>query len=515
MPLSTQRQQKPKKSALPWLTLGVILFVTLFFVYLAAISQQNHTFRIFDNLAERQSQMLKVLVEKDIDFIGAAANFFHSVEPENWGQFPIFAEEVIQDSSSLIGLQWMPKVSKENLEEHMAKVRKQYPDFQLHTIPKDQPKQYGFILPEGEDAYIVSDIYPRSPRNTKLIGFYSSRDRFRLILEDITKTGDSNISDKIRLLQDGEDRGLEKTGMLVYHPVFSHQDDSLLGVMVGVVRTTRYFENLMLRTAAEQELVIQVKDIGFDAEDDPILFSSTGWSETEGLKIRKTISLQNREWILKFRLLAPMTANDKWTLASIALCGLVVGLLAAFVVNMISKEKYRLAQKVDEQTRELRYLVEHDTLTGIYNRRAFNSLFATMLEKDEPFSLVGFDIDKFKVINDRYGHAAGDKALQHVASIISEELNEGDFFARVGGDEFCILTYDTNPSILSAYLNRLIRKVASSPVECSPHQIDITLSVGAKPRTDENGEELMKAVDGLMYESKQAGRNCVSVSEVA
>lgn len=85
MPLNNQRHNQPKGSFLPWLTFGVIAFVTLLFVYLAALSQQNHTFRLFDNLAERQSQMLKVLVEKDIDFIGAAANFFHSVESEDWG----------------------------------------------------------------------------------------------------------------------------------------------------------------------------------------------------------------------------------------------------------------------------------------------------------------------------------------------------------------------------------------------------------------------------------------------
>ena len=106
MPLNNQRHNQPKGSFLPWLTFGVLAFVTLLFVYLAALSQQNHTFRLFDNLAERQSQMLKVLVEKDIDFIGAAANFFHSVEPEDLGQFHVFAEEMITDSSSLIGLQW-------------------------------------------------------------------------------------------------------------------------------------------------------------------------------------------------------------------------------------------------------------------------------------------------------------------------------------------------------------------------------------------------------------------------
>jgi len=431
MSLNKRKNNQSIGIALPWLTFGLIFIATLLFVYLAALNQQKHIIRLFDNLAERQSQNLKALIDKDLNYIGAAANFFHTVDPDGWNKFSVFSKEIVENSPSLIGLQWMPRVRKDNLDAHIEEVRKEFPDMQLYTIPHGQLKKYGYIFNDSADIYMVSDVYPRGEENEKLIGFYSSRERFQNILDNIKKTGQFNISDKVRLLQDGSDKRLNKEGILVFHPVYSNKEQKLLGVMVGVIRVTRYFEHLLYRTAVEQSLVIQVKDIGYEAEDDPILFESAEWSDVDGLKIRKTISLQNREWVLKFRLLSPMTANDKWILASITLCGLIVAILAAFVVNLISKEKYRLAKKLDERTRELRYLVEHDTLTGIYNRRAFNQYFADQIDKKEPFTLVGFDIDKFKVINDQHGHAVGDAALKHVADLLNEELDNGDFFARV------------------------------------------------------------------------------------
>ncbi|KOO10660.1 diguanylate cyclase, partial [Vibrio xuii] len=127
----------------------------------------------------------------------------------------------------------------------------------------------------------------------------------------------------VRLLQDGLDQSLKKTGLLVYHPVFdleSNQD--LIGVVVGVIRTTRYFANLVTRTSAEQELLIKVTDLGFDAEDDPTLYESDGFAHSDGMLISKTVTLPNREWVIEFKLVERMTNNDLLVLKSVAIGGL-------------------------------------------------------------------------------------------------------------------------------------------------------------------------------------------------
>ncbi|WP_411020003.1 hypothetical protein, partial [Salmonella sp. ZJHZ21_0168] len=75
-----------------------------------------------------------------------------------------------------------------------------FPNFQPFTVPKDGPKTYGYIFEHKEPIFIASDIYPRTPENLSLLGFYFSRKRFDLILDDISTNGRANVSDKVRLL---------------------------------------------------------------------------------------------------------------------------------------------------------------------------------------------------------------------------------------------------------------------------------------------------------------------------
>ncbi|NMV21005.1 sensor domain-containing diguanylate cyclase, partial [Vibrio parahaemolyticus] len=90
------------------------------------------------------------------------------------------------------------------------------------------------------------------------LGFYFSRKRFDLILDDISENGRANVSDKVRLLQDGYDKSIPKTGLLVFHPVFDFENKYLLGVVTGVIRSTVYFEDLITKTATELDMSVRV-----------------------------------------------------------------------------------------------------------------------------------------------------------------------------------------------------------------------------------------------------------------
>ncbi len=112
--------------------------------------------------------------------------FFYSNDVDSRDRFDRFAQQTINGSKSLIGLQWMQKVAVEDIAEHTAKMKAQYPSYRMFTIPKHGPKTYGYVL-DGEPVFIATDIYPNDPVNNGVLGFYSSRERFNLVIDNIKK----------------------------------------------------------------------------------------------------------------------------------------------------------------------------------------------------------------------------------------------------------------------------------------------------------------------------------------
>ncbi|MEZ8100121.1 sensor domain-containing diguanylate cyclase [Vibrio bivalvicida] len=508
------QQLTKKKYLYPFFAFIFTLMVTLYAVYFVYQSQFNYTVSLVDKLADQQAENLQQVVESDLQFIGAGANFFHATQPEDWHRFPVFADQIVSASQTLIALQWMPRIEQNQIVSHIQKVKRTYPFYEIYTVPKDGPKTLGYIMPNNEPIYPASDVYPRNQANFNALGYYSSRLRFQLVLDGIRETGLPSVSDKIRLLQDGLDRSLEKSGLLVYHPVFSAENsEELVGVVIGVIRSTRYFESIVVRTATEQDLLVKVTDIGFDAEDDPILYESINWDMTSGIEITKRVVLPNREWIVDFKLDKKTTDNDRIVLIGILMAGTVIACLSSYIVLLLVRDQEHLEVLLDERTKELQFLVDHDTLTGIYNRRAFSRYLTDKVSGQESFALAGFDIDNFKLINDHYGHVAGDEMLCHVAKTVQSNLEPSDVFVRMGGDEFCIISHITDRYELFNYLDRVGCAVATSAYEFDGKMIKCSLSIGAAIRRMENEEDIMQASDAQLYKSKQAGRNCVSIAE--
>ncbi|MFA0569047.1 sensor domain-containing diguanylate cyclase [Vibrio gallaecicus] len=511
MPNSADPITGLKKRTLPLLTFAASIAVTVLCLVFIAINQKESMLSNMDNIAERQVQSLRMFIKNDVAYIGSGANFFSSTERQYWDKFNTFAKRTIQGSKSLIGLQWMEKVSSDQIEAHTQRLKSLHPSYQLFTVPKDGPKTLGYIMGD-QPVFIASDIHPRTPENINLLGFYSSRERFQLIIDNILETREANLSDKVRLLQDGLDKHLEKTGMLVYHPVFDSDDKELLGVVIGVVRTTYYFENLLASTLVDLDIFIRVTDLGFDAEDDPILFETEGFAEVSGHQISKVISLPNRDWVVEFRIGSLISNGGYLVLVGMASVGVMISFLLAYIVNLQVREKERLSDMLDKKTEELRFLVEHDSLTELLNRRAFNTKLKGWLKSKPRFSLVGFDIDKFKGINDQFGHPAGDALLKHVSQIIGNQLHSSDYLFRLGGDEFCILTEVYEYDDLYDYLNEILELVSSTPIDYRGESLHCTLSVGAGIYDGETAEQLLQKADSHLYESKMNGRNQVTIA---
>ncbi|MFV0576611.1 MAG: diguanylate cyclase domain-containing protein [Vibrio sp.] len=467
------------------------------------------------NMTSKQADRLNDFVLRDMNTIGAAANFYHSTNPSDWVQFVTFSKQLFENSDSLIGLQWFEKVEKKNINNHILHTRIKYPNFNIYTIPDDMTKMQGYIFNDDRPIYIATDTFPRTPNNISLLGFYPSTEEFERIIDNLSRFGEPNLSDKIRLLQDQNEQSdgkpVIKDGILVYYPVFDKETPKLLGVIVGVIRLSHYFQDVVDELQTDKNFAVQILVQGFEIEDDSILFESEAWSKNNGIEVSKNIRLSNQNWVFKVKEEKILLKNDIITLVGIAILGVIISSLLAFVANLMTKEKEKLRLMLEEKTTDLRYLVEHDFLTGLHNRRAFNDKFAELLQEEKPFTLISFDIDRFKQINDKYGHAAGDAMLQHVAKVISSKLKATDMLARIGGDEFSIFTLRVEHKRLQHWVDGICDAIAESQYIFGDKAICCSISLGASIWEGETAELLQYQTDQALYLSKENGRNQATI----
>ncbi|MCM1983410.1 ammonium transporter [Lyngbya confervoides] len=175
------------------------------------------------------------------------------------------------------------------------------------------------------------------------------------------------------------------------------------------------------------------------------------------------------------------------------------------------------ARKVLES--ELRALAETDPLTGIHNRRSFLNGAAHLLmatrQEGQPLCVAILDVDHFKSINDTFGHATGDRALQHLVQICLTTLRQGDLLGRLGGEEFALILPQTPPDAGQMIAERLRRAVAESTLKVGQLKISLSISIGITPiAVSETLENALSRADQALYRAKHKGRNRVEVARI-
>ena len=147
-----------------------------------------------------------------------------------------------------------------------------------------------------------------------------------------------------------------------------------------------------------------------------------------------------------------------------------------------------------------------DPLTGLPNRRAL--MEAAVTAAPNLLALVIFDVDRFKGVNDTYGHMAGDAVLRSVGQMMAAELGPFGCVARVGGEEFALLSSGVSPEALATHLIAFLDRVRSTPVLVNGLAIRVTISAGVALREREDSlDELYSEADRALYAAKAAGRN--------
>jgi len=187
----------------------------------------------------------------------------------------------------------------------------------------------------------------------------------------------------------------------------------------------------------------------------------------------------------------------RWALTTTAL------IVAGAMIGVLKDSNAQLVEEVTEAARS-------DALTGLLNRRGFDERFAVELARarrqGERLSLLIGDLDRFKELNDAWGHQEGDEVLRVVGDTITETARESDAAARIGGEEFAILLPDTDEQ--GAYLAaERLRAAVQHACAHLPNGVTISVGVATFPQHGREGDSLMRAADGAVYMAKQLGRD--------
>jgi diguanylate cyclase (GGDEF)-like protein len=196
-------------------------------------------------------------------------------------------------------------------------------------------------------------------------------------------------------------------------------------------------------------------------------------------------------------------------LVTLVLCPIFASFIVATTLDLHHLESH------------MRYLASYDMLTDVLTRRLFFSNAERMLaiakRTEKSFSVAYIDIDNFKLINDKYGHTAGDEVLRKCAELLKSELRKSDIVGRIGGEEFAVCLLDTNIQGAMHLLNQMRMLVKSLSVHYQEHSIQFTISIGltfVNSYPSVGLETLIEQADKALYQAKATGKDKVVLFQI-
>lgn len=197
----------------------------------------------------------------------------------------------------------------------------------------------------------------------------------------------------------------------------------------------------------------------------------------------------------------------------------------SIAISDLKHERALLEERVSERTQSLNdakvraeILAHTDVLTDINNRRSFiekvEYINSQAKRFDQPYSIIMLDVDRFKDVNDTYGHEMGDAALTLIGKIMKDTIRTVDIAGRIGGEEFAICLPDTKSEFAAVLAERLRKIVSDTPVTAYGKTVSMTISLGVSTYRDKEDTlgQVLRRADVALYKAKESGRNAVEVA---
>ena len=215
------------------------------------------------------------------------------------------------------------------------------------------------------------------------------------------------------------------------------------------------------------------------------------------------------------RVADPVTTNLIWAAVLLAV---VIGVAMASHCSRLRRRQFVARVELERIRDELEVMATTDGLTGVLNRRRFLEIAVEEVKRTRrygrPLSIIAIDLDHFKDINDRFGHAAGDDVLTTLAHALQEQTRQQDVVGRIGGEEFAIVLPETSIETASELAERIRAHVRAVNLVADGTPLTVTASLGvAEVRpADRSAEEALRRADEALYRAKRLGRDRVEVA---
>lgn len=232
----------------------------------------------------------------------------------------------------------------------------------------------------------------------------------------------------------------------------------------------------------------------------------------------------------RVHLLSVATTLSTWIVVGLSLLLTLTGL---WLVRVNSRRERRAAEalramELQRDAHEREYIearcrlaeisAQTDPLTGLPNRRALDENFRLLIAEARstlaPLSVVLIDLDRFKDVNDTYGHARGDEVLAAVATALRESVRTSDFAARMGGEEFLVLLPNTDPATAGVVAEGMAKALANTTVHGLERMVTASFGVAGYPIHGADMANLLRSADRALYQAKRDGRDCVRIATV-
>jgi diguanylate cyclase (GGDEF)-like protein len=344
----------------------------------------------------------------------------------------------------------------------------------------------------------------------------------RLAMEKARDSGMAAITGKVQLIVDKD--AADNPGFIMYLPIFAQGQprDSVTqrrASLIGWVYAAFHMRDFMASLYGRQ-----ADGLAFAIYDDAVpsaaaLMYRNRDAAGGAVSANEYMVVAGHTWTLT------VATQDEFEIRFgrdislvIAVAGIGLSLSMALLAWFMITGRARALLLAADMTEELRRMAQHDALTGLPNRALFSDRVQNTLayakRHDTRFAIIFLDLDKFKPINDNYGHSVGDLLLQQLAKRLQDSIRASDTVGRIGGDEFVLLLGELGGPDAALALAEKIRQEVRRPYHIDSHELTISCSLGVAIYPDHGTDEvtLTKCADEAMYRAKEGGRDSVQLA---